>query len=131
MIAIGEDQTTIHLTRGDATGTDFNVLAFQFPIWDGEEETPYTFQVGDKIRFSVFDKKGYTKIPILEKEWTITTATTTPEITLTSEDTKKFELANKRKTYWYDLVLNDTTTMLGYDDDGAKKLIVYPESEED
>lgn len=129
MIAIDEDNT-IHLTRGDATGEDFNKLALQFPLWDGEEETLYEFKPGDKLRLAVFDKKGYTRVPILEKEWTISTATTTPELTLTSTDTKKFELLNKKKTYWYDIILNDTTTLLGFDEDGAKKMIVYPESEE-
>ena len=58
-----------------------------------------------------------------------------PEIQLTKEDTKKFDLLNKTQTYWYDLVLNDTTTILGFmpDDDGkteASKIIVSPESEE-
>ena len=132
MIAIDEDLTTIHLTRGDATGTDYNRLAIQFPIWNSEteEEELYTFQVGDKIRFTCFENKGYTRNEIFSKEYTISTATTTPTLTLTSTDTKKFEELNKKKTYWYDIVLNDTTTILGMDDEGAKKIIVYPESEE-
>jgi len=53
-----------------------------------------------------------------------------PEIILTEEDTKAFDLLSKKKTYWYDLVLNDTTTMLGYDEEGASKLVVYPEADE-
>lgn len=57
--------------------------------------------------------------------------TTTPEIQLTEEDTKSFDLLNKGKTYWYDLVLNDSTTLLGYDSEGPKKIIVYPEAEEE
>lgn len=56
--------------------------------------------------------------------------TTTPEIQLTEEDTKSFDLLNKGKTYWYDLVLNDSTTLLGYDSEGPK-IIVYPEAEEE
>lgn len=132
MIAIDEDETTIHLTRGDATGSDYNRLAIQFPIWNylTEEEELYEFQVGDKIRFTVYPKKGYTKKEIFSKEYTISTATTTPLLTLTSSDTKKFEQSNKKQTYWYDIVLNDTTTILGMDDKGGKKIIVYPESEE-
>jgi hypothetical protein len=122
------EDNVIHLTRGDATGTDYNVLAIQFPLSDG---SLYTFKVGDKIRMTVFDKKGYTRRPILSKEWTVAAATTTPELPLTSTDTKKFEQSNKKITYWYDIVLNDTTTLLGLDDEGAKKMIVYPESEED
>ena len=133
MIAIDEDETTIHLTRGDATGTDYNKLALQFPLWndDLEIEELYEFQNGDKIRFTVYEKNGYTKPEILSKEYTIETPTTTPQIVLTEEDTKAFEQLNKSMTYWYDIVLNDDTTILGYDDEGAKKIIVYPESEEE
>lgn len=138
MIAIDEDETTIYLTRGDATGTDYNVLAFKFPIWnpDTEEEENYEFKTTDKITFTIFEKKGYTKKEILSKEFTIGSLgyvepTQYPELVLTSTDTKKFELLNKPKTYWYDIVLNDTTTIIGYDDDGAKRLIVYPEAEEE
>lgn len=53
-----------------------------------------------------------------------------PEIELTAEDTKAFDLIDKQKTYWYDIVLNDDTTILGFDDEGGKKLIVYPEAKE-
>lgn len=132
MIAIDEDGKTIHLTRGDATGVDYNRLAIQFPIWnyETEEEELYEFQIGDKIRFTAYPSKGYTKKEIFSKEYTIDTATNTPLLTLTSTDTKKFEETNKKKTYWYDIVLNDTTTILGMDNEGAAKIIVYPESEE-
>lgn len=136
MIAVDEENT-IYLTRGDATQKDFNNLAFQFPIYnmDTKQEELYQFKPDDKISFVVVEKKGYTKEEVLRKDYTLrelgyTEPTTTPEIPLTAEDTKLFELTNKRKTYWYDVVLNDEITILGYDDEGAKKLIVYPEVEE-
>lgn len=136
MIAIGEDQRTIHLTRGDATSKFFR-LAFYFPIWNftTQQEEKYTFQLDDKIAFVVKEKKGYTKTEVLRIEKTLremgeVEPTQYPEIQLTAEDTKVFDLLNKKKTYWFDLVLNDTTTMLGMDMEGASKLIVYPESEE-
>lgn len=138
MIFVESDNATIHLTRGDATQKKFNRLAFQFPILNLEtqEEELYEFQPDDKISFVVVDKKGYTKEEILRKEYTLReigyhTATTTPELPLTAEETKLFPLVTKRKTYWYDLVLNDEITILGLDDEGAKKIIVYPEVEED
>lgn len=137
MIFVESDNTTIHITRGDATQKKFNRLAFQFPIFNLEtqEEELYEFQLDDKISFVAMEKKGYTKEEILRKDYTLrelgyVKPTTTPEIPLTAEDTKSFPMDNKKKTYWYDIVLNDETTILGIDDEGAKKIIVYPECEE-
>lgn len=136
MIAIGEDRQTIYLTRGDKT-SEFFRLAFYFPIYNfiTKQEEKYMFKLTDKISFVVKEKKGYTKEEVLRVEKTIaemgyTEPTEYPEIILTEEDTKAFELSNKKKTYWYDIVLNDTTTILGYDLDGGKKIIVFPEVEE-
>lgn len=136
MISIGEDRQTIYLTRGDKT-SEFFRLAFYFPIYNftTKQEEKYMFKLTDKISFVVKEKKGYTKEEVLRVEKTIaemgyTEPTQYPEIILTEEDTKAFELSNKKKTYWYDIVLNDTTTILGYDLDGGKKIIVFPEVEE-
>lgn len=136
MIAIGEDKQTIYLTRGDVTDK-FHKLAFFYPIYNIEtkQEENYNFQLTDKIAFVVKEKKGYTKTEVLRVEKTIAQMgylepTQYPEIQLTEEDTKVFNLTDKPVTYWYDIVLNDTTTILGYDDEGAKKLIVYPEADE-
>jgi hypothetical protein len=142
MIAINpEDNRTIMLNRGDATD-DFHKLAFHYPIWnyDTKQEEDYLFQLDDKISFVVSNKKGYTQEEIFRVEKTIREMgieepTYYPEIQLTEEDTKMFPLSNKRQTFWYDLILNDTTTMLGFmiDEDekvGPSKIIVYPEREE-
>lgn len=133
MIKIDEDQTTIHLTRGDATHSDFNRICFYFPIWDfeNEEETKYEFQTTDKITFIVYETKGYTKLELLKVEKTLAqmgyiTPTELPELQLTSEDTSVFPLENKKHTYNYEIILNDDTTILGSDDEGDKKIIVYP-----
>lgn len=133
MIKVDENGTTLHLTRGDATHEDFNRLAFYFPIWDyeNEEETRYEFKPTDKITFIVYERNGYTRREVLKKEYLIsdlgyTITTTKPELILTKEDTRTFELLNKPKTYWYEILLNDDTTIFGSTDDGAKKIIVYP-----
>ena len=136
MIAV--EGTTIHLTRGDSTKKDYNNLAFEYPIFNlaTQEEEKYMFQLDDKITFVAMEKKGYTKEEIFKKEYTLrdlgyVQPTETMELPLTEEETKKFPLYDKPKTYWYGIILNDKTTMLGYDDEGAKKIIVYPESEEE
>ena len=133
MIQVQEDLRTIEITRGDSTGANgLNRLAFRLPYYNGTETKDYEFQPSDKITFVVMQKKGYTKEEILRKEYTLieigyTEPTTVVEIPLSSLDTKSFPLSNKRTTLWYDIVLNDSTTVLGYDDEGASKIIVYPE----
>lgn len=142
MIAINpEDNRTIYLTRGDET-SEFFKLAFYFPIWNYEtqQEEKYLFQLDDKISFIVMKKKGYTQEELFRVEKTLREMgepepTYYPEIRLTEEETKLFDLTNKSQTYWYDIVLNDTTTILGFmiDDDDkteASKIIVFPEGEE-
>lgn len=136
-----ENNRTIYLNRGDETGEFFR-LAFYFPIWNyvEQKEEKYMFQLDDKISFVVRTKKGYTKEEILRKDYTLreigyVEPTEYPEIPLKEEDTKKFELLDKAKRYWFDIVLNDTTTILGFliDDDeklGASEIVVMPESEE-
>lgn len=133
MIKKDEDQTTIHLTRGDATHEDYNRIPFEFLIWDdeSEEETKYEFQLADEITFLVYQAKGYTKKELLKVEKTIAELgylepTTTPEIQLTSENTKVFPLDNKKHTYNYEIILNGDTTIVGSDENGDKKIIVYP-----
>lgn len=135
MIAI--EETTIHLTRGDATQDTYNKLAFTFPIYNfgTKQEENYKFQPDDKITFVVVNKKGYTKEEILRKEYTLReigyiTETEIAELPLTEEDTKIFPLSDKAQTFWYDIILNDTTTILGFDNEGAKRIIIYPEAEE-
>lgn len=136
MIAI--EERTIHLTRGDATQDTYNILAFNFPIYNfaTKQEENYKFQLDDKITFVVMNKKGYRKEEILRKSYTprelgYTEPTEVLELPLTSKDTKKFPLSDKAQTYWYDLILNDNTTMLGFDNEGAKKIIIYPEAGEE
>lgn len=138
MMAIDEDNKTLHLTRGDATNEKYNRLAFCFPLYNfaTDETENYKFELDDKITFTVIEKKGYRKLEILKKTYTLrdlgyTEGTEYPELPLTEEETKLFELAEKKKTYWYDLSLNETTTMFGFDSEGAEKIIVYPGLTED
>lgn len=127
MLAVDqEDNTTLHLTRGDKVDN----LSFYYPISEGDEIKNYTFKVGDKITFIVKEKKGYTKEEIFRKDFIIDEETEYPQISLSSEETKWGDIKNKKTTYWYDIVLNDEKTILGYDDEGAKKIYLYPEGGE-
>lgn len=134
MIHIDEDnKKTIYLTRGDAPNGLINKIAFRYPVYDYETEELdyYEFQTTDKITFTVYEKKGYTKNELLRKEYTLseigyTTTTTTPELYITTEDTLKFPLTNKKATYYYEIVLNDISTIVGANEENSNKIVVYP-----
>lgn len=86
----------------------------------------YEFQVGDKVKFNIYERKGYDKEPLISK--TIEVASTTYElpIPLYSEDTTFGEIPNKEVTYWYDITLNDDLTIVCYNEEGAMQFIMYP-----
>jgi hypothetical protein len=52
---------------------------------------------------------------------------------LTKKDTTIGEIINKSREYWYEIELNPDTasqTIIGHDEDGAKKFVLYPEGSE-
>lgn len=86
----------------------------------------YQFQIGDEIRFNIYEKKGYDKTPCLSKLITVDTVGDTVTIVLSEEDTTFGEIPNKEIEYWYDVTLNDDLTVIGYDESGAKLFMMYP-----
>ncbi len=131
-----ETDGTIYLNRGDAT-SEYNKLIFNYLYWDeiSKEEKEYEFQPSDRISFIVIKKKGYTIEEIIKKEFLLSdagykTSSKNIEIPLASVETKKFPLKNKKQTYWYNVILNNNTTIMGFDNDGAKKVIVFPSTNE-
>lgn len=113
------DGTTIQINRGDVLS-----LSLSLSLSDG---TPYTFQDGDTIVFSVYNKNKMNESAVLLKELTVNGGQQSVEITCTKEETKIGELINKPVEYWYEIELNNENTVIGYDDKGAKLLILYPE----
>lgn len=114
---------TIHCTRGDR-GT----IKFSAETCEGEN---YVFKVGDKVIFAVKPKKGFSSEEYsMRKEIEVLEETEQVDIELTGEDTSVGELINKPTTYWYEISLNSDQTIIGYDEDGAKEFILYPEGDE-
>lgn len=123
MFTINDDRS-IYLTRGD-------IAVIEISAMTSETET-YTFQVGDVVRFNVFEKKRC-DIVVLQKDVTVDAETTSVTIILDMADTKLGELINKPKEYWYEVELNPDTmpqTIVGYDDDGPKILRLFPEGDD-
>lgn len=108
------DGDTIFLTRGDK-------CSFNFILEN------YTFVNGDYVKFKVYKRSGLDLSPLIEKKVEATEGTNSIEIQLSSDETKIGELTNKSNEYWYEIELNGNQTILGFDENGAKRLILYPE----
>lgn len=121
MYQINED-LSIYVTRGDAVL--LNVKA------NDKNGNPYTFVPGDTIHFTVYKKKKATDV-VLDKCFTVETATQEVQVYLSGRDTKIGAVISKPTTYWYEVVLNEDTepqTIIGYDqEEGAKLFILLPE----
>jgi hypothetical protein len=89
--------------------------------------TPYTFNDGDKIVFSVYNKNKMSEGAVLLKEISVEGSQQSVEIVCTKEETKIGDLINKPVEYWYEIELNNEHTVIGYDEDGAKILMLFPE----
>lgn len=120
MFKINEDKS-IYLTRGDIAN-----IVVSAKVQDGSD---YTFQKGDVVRIKVFKRKDCEEI-FLQKDVTVEAEATQVDIYLSKEDTKIGEVINKPTNYWYEIELNPNTqpqTIIGYDEDGEKLFVLYPE----
>ncbi len=88
------------------------------------------FNAGDKVVLSV--KQNFAEEePAIRKIIEVTEETDSVTFSLSKDDTTIGELISEPVTYQYDIAINDDNTILGYDDDGPKKFIVYPEGSND
>ncbi len=91
----------------------------------------YTFSIGDTIELRIYTKNGLDKPPVKTKEIKVTQAGSSIDIELSCEDMDIGDPINKVVDYWYEIELNDKQTILGYDDNGAKILKLYPKGVEE
>lgn len=113
------DGKTIKINRGDKMS-----ILFSIPLDEGN----YKFKKGDVLSFGVFGKKEMDEAPLLYKEFIVETDETEKvPMDFTSEEMRIGELINKPTNYWYEIQLNGEQTVLGYDTDGAKIVLLYPE----
>ena len=109
-----DSEKRIHISRGDAA-------TIALTANNGE----YEFQQGDIIRLRIYAKGNYND-PLVEVSTTVEEETTTVDINITKENTIIGNDINKPITYWYEISLNEDTTVIGYDEDGAKEFVIYP-----
>ena len=120
MFEILKDKT-ICLTRGDIAE-----LQISANLPDG---TPYRFQSGDVVRFSVF-KKGNCAAIQIRKDVTVQKAGESVTVSLSAADTRFGNLINRPVDYWYEIEVNPDTepqTIVCYDETGARIFRLYPE----
>lgn len=123
MHVVNEDNS-IYITRGDTAS--ITVTA------DNGDGLNYVFQPGDVLRMKVFEKKNCGNV-VLQKDFPVTEATERVQLVLTGRDTKIGGVISKPVDYWYEIELNPGTapqTIIGYDDDGAKVLRLFPEGKD-
>ena len=118
-----DEEMVIHLTRGDTAS---------FEISADTGEGSYVFVAGDVVRFKVFEKKDCDNV-VLQKDFVADAGASSVTITLDKEDTKFGGYISKPTDYWYECELNPESqpqTFIGYDENGAKVLRLYPEGGE-
>ncbi len=84
------------------------------------------FVAGDTIELKVYEVDGLDAAPILVKSATVAQNSPSVTIDLLSADTNLGEPSNDKVEYWYQIRKNGEKTILGFDDNGAKILYLYP-----
>lgn len=127
MFKINKETKEILCTRGDIGCIDITAN------FDGDDEQPYTFQVGDVVRFKVMKKNNCDDV-VLTKDVKVEEPTEVVPINLDTHDTKIGDVISKKTTYWYEVELNPETapqTIIANDEKGAKLFNLYPEGGDD
>ena len=113
---------TIYCTRGDKGNIPITI-----PL-DEENTEFYKFQVGDKVRIGVYEEDKLDGCALILKEVEVTEISELVSISLTSDETRIGDIINEPVDYWFEIIFNDDTTILGYDEEtGAKIFKLLPE----
>lgn len=107
----------IYLNRGDAITI---VLA----------NNSDTFQLNDTIKIYICEQGDYSNV-IFSKTFTVEEESNEVSLSLTSAETRIGEpIKSGSKVYWYEIELNNHTTLVGYDNNGPKLFTLWPEAVE-
>lgn len=86
-----------------------------------------SFKADDVIKFSIVTKGDYTNV-IFQKEFKVEEETTEFYLTFTNEEMRIGDpIKDKEVTYYYEIELNNDTTLIG-SRNKHKKFILYPEA---
>ena len=88
------------------------------------------FEIGDSVTFYVMTQNDCEDV-LLSKTVYVTEEKNTVDIQLTSEETRFIEpFKTGYQTFWYEIEYNGEITLMGYDSEGPKLFIMYPEATE-
>lgn len=87
------------------------------------------FKAGDWITLSICEENNLENT-LLTKRIDLAEASDVADISLTSAETKSLcePFKSGYKRFWYEIELNNNTTLIGYDIDGPKLFVLYPEA---
>lgn len=86
-----------------------------------------TFKKDDVIKFSIVTKDNYDDV-IFQKEFTVQEDCTEFFLIFTNEEMRIGDIISKKVEYYYEIELNNDTTLIGSYKDGHKKFVLYPEA---
>lgn len=104
----------IHVTRGSS---------FSIKLKSKKQ-----LNVGDIFTFSIVEKGKYNNI-LFQKSYEVLEESDTMYLSFSDDDTRFDSVISKPKVYWYEIEYNGKQMAIGYDDDGPKQFILYPEAE--
>lgn len=116
------DKTTIKCTRGDKGS-----ITIRKKTKEGMIEQ---FYKNDVVIFSIKSNFGE-NAPILRKKIVVTENCDSVTFSFDKNDTSIGELISKPTKYQYDVAINEDMTILGYDEEGAKIFMLFPEGSND
>ncbi len=119
MFKVNEDKS-IHVTRGDYC---------EIPVPAVINGVASKFKNGDIVRLKATKKKDCNAV-VIQRECLVEAETDEITIPLTGDDTRIGPVISKPTDYWYEVELNpdnNPQTLIGYDEDGAKILRLFPE----
>lgn len=85
------------------------------------------FKKGTTFKFSIVKKGNYEDV-VFQKEFEATEDCNEFFLTFTSKEMRFYEPISKEKEFYYEIDMNDDTTLIGYDENKDKKFILYPEA---
>ena len=85
------------------------------------------FKKDDKFTFSIVKKGNYSDV-VFQKTFIVDEDCEIFYLTFTNEEMRFSDIISVKTTFWYEIDMNDDTTVIGHEENGDKLFILYPEA---